>query len=96
MQFSGNTYWREGHWKNSLLAPGSFTKEEREEILILSENEEEILYRDIHRKNLELELKEREMSLKEREIKTRVAEAEVRIMEAKARALELENQQRKD
>ncbi|PKK73608.1 hypothetical protein RhiirC2_823058 [Rhizophagus irregularis] len=62
---------------------------------ILSDNEEETFSKEIHKKNLELELKEKEIILREREIKTRVAEAEARMMEAKAEALEIENQQKR-
>ncbi|CAB5360382.1 unnamed protein product [Rhizophagus irregularis] len=62
---------------------------------ILSDNEEETFSKEIHKKNLELELKEKEIILREREIKARVAEAEARMMEAKAEALEIENQQKR-
>ncbi|RGB33580.1 hypothetical protein C1646_761569 [Rhizophagus diaphanus] len=62
---------------------------------ILSDNEEETFSKEIHKKNLELELKEKEIILREHEIKARVAEAEVRMMEAKAEALEIENQQKR-
>ncbi|CAB4479109.1 unnamed protein product [Rhizophagus irregularis] len=62
---------------------------------ILSDNEEETFSKEIHKKNLELELKEKEIILREREIKARVAEAEARMMEAKAKALEIENQQKR-
>jgi hypothetical protein len=65
----------------------------REDILL--DNEEEILLKEIHKKNLELELKEKEILLKEREVKARLAEAEARLMEAKAEALELENQKKR-
>ncbi|GBC17022.2 hypothetical protein GLOIN_2v1545568 [Rhizophagus irregularis DAOM 181602=DAOM 197198] len=61
---------------------------------ILSDNEEETFSKEIHKKNLELELKEKEIILREREIKARVAEAEAQMMEAKAEALEIENQQK--
>ncbi|UZO14123.1 uncharacterized protein OCT59_005591 [Rhizophagus irregularis] len=62
---------------------------------ILSDNEEETFSKEIHKKNLKLELKEKEIILREREIKARVAEAEARMMEAKAEALEIENQQKR-
>ncbi|CAB4460468.1 unnamed protein product [Rhizophagus irregularis] len=62
---------------------------------ILSNNEEETFSKEIHKKNLELELKEKEIILREREIKTQVAEAETRMMEVKAEALEIENQQKR-
>lgn len=70
------------------------SKQNQEKGDVLTENEEEILSKEIHKKSFELELKEKEIMLKERKIQARLAEAEARIMEAKARVLELENQKK--
>jgi hypothetical protein len=74
-----------------LSPPISRIPKENHEKDILLDNGEETSFKEIHKKNLELELREKEITLREREIKARVAEAEARMMEAKAEALELEN-----